>query len=194
MYCGEEKPTIEFVVDKRRKFGYTNCCKLCHGQKCKEYYRSHKKQSFEYSRKWCKKNPEKRKEIYTKSYHRNKEKSDETKREWLKNNPEKRKETMHNYYLRNKKKNKSRGAECCRRRQGMLKQQCPPWADMEMIKAIYSGARIATILFGKEFQVDHIVPLKHKYVTGLHVPDNLQILTKSENSRKNNRFIVEGRN
>lgn len=41
----------------------------------------------------------------------------------------------------------------------------------------------------KGFTVDHIVPFKGKEVRGLHTLNNLQYLTRSENSRKKNKFI-----
>ena len=40
----------------------------------------------------------------------------------------------------------------------------------------------------KHHELDHIIPLNHPKVCGLHVPWNFQWLTKSENNRKSNQF------
>ena len=63
----------------------------------------------------------------------------------------------------------------------------PAWSDQAAIDDIYQIAWLLTQMTGVPHEVDHILPLKSSWVCGLHVPENLQVLTKSENSRKKNR-------
>ena len=57
-----------------------------------------------------------------------------------------------------------------------------------MMNDIYEEARRLTRETGVHHQVDHIVPLQGKTVSGLHVFSNLQILTQVENVSKSNRY------
>lgn len=57
-----------------------------------------------------------------------------------------------------------------------------PWADMEKIAEIYAKAKELGM------HVDHIIPLKHELVCGLHCEANLQILPPDENIAKRNWF------
>lgn len=79
-------------------------------------------------------------------------------------------------------------AKAARRRAGKL-QATPPWVDHVEIGKFYVEARRLTLETGIIHEVDHIHPLQGRNLCGLHVPWNLQILTKSENSRKRNIFI-----
>lgn len=67
----------------------------------------------------------------------------------------------------------------------------PPWADMVAIRAVYLAAERLTIDTGVEHHVDHIVPLAHPLVCGLHVHWNLKAIPAGPNMRKGNRFGYE---
>lgn len=67
----------------------------------------------------------------------------------------------------------------------------PAWADPVAIQRFYDEAHRLTVATGKTHHVDHDYPLQGKLVSGLHVENNLQILTGAENSRKRNHFEIE---
>ena len=93
-----------------------------------------------------------------------------------------------NHYLRNKPAYK---AKCAARRAARL-NATPPWCDKAAIVALYREAQRLTEETGVRHEVDHIVPLIGKAVCGLHIPQNMQILTRTENRRKHNRVVEAG--
>lgn len=74
-------------------------------------------------------------------------------------------------------------ARAAKRRATKL-QATPSWSNKCLIGAIYERAHDLGL------HVDHVIPLKHKLVCGLHVPFNLQLLTAEANHSKGNRFHV----
>lgn len=64
------------------------------------------------------------------------------------------------------------------------------WSEFDNLffEEIYDLAKLRTKMTGVEWHVDHIVPLQHKYVCGLHVPANLQCIPAKINLIKGNSF------
>ena len=93
------------------------------------------------------------------------------------------------YYKRPEVKARWKAMEAERR--ALELSATPPWlsdSQRAAIKAIYAEATRLERETGIPRHVDHIVPLKHPDVCGLHVPWNLQVLTATENLSKNNHF------
>ena len=72
------------------------------------------------------------------------------------------------------------------RRNLVEKRATPSWADFAGIAEIYRARLAAQELFDIDVHVDHIVPLRSKRVSGLHVGVNLRLMPGVENSRKGN--------
>lgn len=64
----------------------------------------------------------------------------------------------------------------------------PKWADIREIESLYLLADRIFKETGVEYDVDHIVPLNHPLVSGLHVTENLRVITKTENLLKGSKF------
>ena len=81
-----------------------------------------------------------------------------------------------------RKSEKGRGIRAAAQAKYRAGKACPPWADLDAITEIYKNCPL-----GK--QVDHDYALKGENFSGLHIPENLQYLTPSENRSKGNKHV-----
>ena len=100
-------------------------------------------------------------------YAANKDRAAEHKARWKKLNPE---------------RHKAFAAAGSARRRAQKFRATPPWANHDRIADIYKDAAY------RQMDVDHIVPLQSKLVCGLHWEGNMQVLTRSQNASKRNRY------
>lgn len=166
----------------------------------KAYNRQYYLKNIEAFREYRKKNKEKIKK-YISNYQKERKKNEEYRKKenertlaWYYANFDKIKDAKN---ARNKKwreNNKHLVNYFTNKRYTAKKQRLPIWLTEEnfkQIKAMYTLASALTKATGVQWHVDHIIPLQGKNVSGLHVPENLQVIQGSLNIGKSNKFIDE---
>jgi hypothetical protein len=134
--------------------------------------------STKYGAAWKARNPDKVKQASKEYREKSGGKTAAATKKWYHANKDKAREARRAY----RKANPAQSSAWVSERRAARVNATPPWADKGAILAIYQEA------VDKGLSVDHIIPLKHDLVCGLHVAGNLQLLTISENSRKGNKF------
>ncbi len=150
---------------------------------------------------WREKNRDKTRAAQQRYYEKNKELCDARAKEsqskkrdyysaksmrWAAENKERYLQNRRNHYARNSAVEIAR----VRRRQGKIKhgELLMNQAELAEVQGMYDFCKIF-----KGFEVDHVIPLNGKTVSGLHILGNLQVLPIKENRSKSNKFSAEMR-
>lgn len=108
------------------------------------------------------------------------------KKEWYQDNKEEKKA----YEVKYRVNNRGKHIAARKKYKEAKRKAAPKWLTKEQLKQIeryYTVAAWIKSILGEPIDVDHIVPLQGTNVRGLHVPWNLQLLTRQVNCEKSNK-------
>jgi hypothetical protein len=74
------------------------------------------------------------------------------------------------------------------KQRSIVKRACPDWADHEAIRLVYERARMESQRLGKPCVVVHDIPLRGRSVCGLHVMENLRVVSRGYAKAMGRRF------
>lgn len=166
-----------FSPDKRNKDGLQGICRECKAnvkptpeklvEYSQTYYKKHKDTILANNKKWRQENPQ---------YAEDRRKT------------EAYKEYMATYLKGYRSSNRGKLNHLSRQYKEAKANRTPEWADKEAIEAMYVLSQKITKITGVAMEVDHIIPLRGKTISGLHVETNLQLLPASLNRSKSNKI------
>lgn len=177
--------------------------------KCKRYYLENKEAINARNKQYAEDNAEHLREKRKEYYIENKEEISAKQRIYYENNKEATAAYQKQYALLNKdkikaylkeygkvynKNNRPKITATTAKYRAAKKCRTPCWLteqDLSDMEDFYILAKALGDVTGEVYHVDHIIPLQGDLVSGLHCPANLQILTATENTSKNNSFNPE---
>ena len=198
--CQTSKPLFDFSKKCDTADGLTSRCKSCLSVARKAEYAARKDEILERNRKWHAENRDSVIKRQTRNrtpelnsmrsrayYQANKSKVRALNDAWGKANPEKVLDSYRKYARLNPE---VKQAASSKRRAAKLSAS-PDW-DAELTdfvtKEAITLARDRARHFGFGWDVDHIIPLQGKTVSGLHVWNNLRVIPASINRSKSNKY------
>lgn len=177
--CNQEKPFVLFSKNSKTKDGYQHHCKQCK----LDYQRSNPNRKA-VTAKYREANKDVCNARSVASQAKNRSYYNAKMKAWSDANRERLLKRRRKWYAENSAFDIAR----VRHRAGRIQHDIAllTKAQQAEIQGLYDFCRIFP-----EFEVDHVVPLTHDLVCGMHVPCNLQVLPASANRRKGNKFVAE---
>ena len=139
--------------------------------------------------KWQQKNPERVKKNHAAWVERNPGVANKRRKQWYRQNLTRHNQQMKRYF----EENPHLRAKLSSIQRAAQNHRTPKWLtddDFWMMDEIYRLAGLRTASTGVAWHVDHVIPLRGKLVSGLHVPSNLRVVEWKENLTKGNRYAV----
>lgn len=167
--CKKQLPFESFAKDKSQSSGYSSACRPCKNLKRAEHAAKNRQAESNRRMAWSAANPERQAAINAKCAAKPK-------------SPERRAALRATL---NKNNSNYRATKL---------KAMPVW-ERELTLLVLTEAHILarqrTSLFGFPWEVDHAIPLRAKKVCGLHVWNNIQVISRSANRKKLNKFDPE---
>jgi len=188
--CELNKPHSEFHTRKASKDGLTPICKPCAILKSQEWYAKNIDRKKAFDKEYNKTPARMARQLAYRETVRDREKA--RAKAWYEANRERARKASAERFLRERERHYQRSRQWKKNNRGSvnadtaarraaLKCATPRWSDRRAIRLKYLEAAKCGL------HVDHIVPLQSKLVCGLHVPENLQLMSPQENFEKNNK-------
>lgn len=200
-----------YFTGKPCKHGHTaermvssGACLVCHAARRAQWDADNRDKASATRKAWSKRNPDRARAIRRKYEVENAERVAASKRAWRERNPEKIKAKNDRWLSNNRDRLRELNSEWykgnrdkviardMRRRAGM--QAASVTWDFELTSfVINEAAELSAIregLTGFKWHIDHMIPIKCRKASGLHVWSNLQLIPASMNAKKHNRFVL----
>ena len=192
--CERTLPVTEFTSDKRKRDGLCCYCRKCMGARNKRYKSKSPEKIKEINKAYREANKIQLLIYSLLKYHANKETHNKNTREYYRKN----RESMIAYQVEYREKNSDRLVEYRKKRFPQIRARQYAYnvvRDRKLAQRSFPHERDAVVAVYRNcpegHHVDHIVPISHPLVCGLHVVANLQYLPARENMKKSNHFTIE---